>query len=52
MRGPEVYRMLGLANATHLFNVAGDKHYIDTARSQLVEDQEGVDHVAETHVFL
>jgi len=33
---------------THLFNIAGHKHHVNTARSQLVEDQEGVNDVAET----
>jgi hypothetical protein len=33
---------------THLFNIAGHKHHVYTARPQLVEDQEGVNDVAET----
>lgn len=35
-------------HVTHLLNVAGHKYHIDTARSQLVEDQEDVHYVAET----
>jgi hypothetical protein len=33
---------------THLLNIAGYKYHVHTARPQLVEDQEGVNNVAET----
>lgn len=37
---------------THLLNVAGDKYDVDTTSTQLVEDQEGVDHVTVTQETL
>jgi hypothetical protein len=37
---------------THLLNVARDKDDVDTASPQLVEDQEGVDHVTVTQKTL